>query len=90
MYRAVSLLWVGALTISLMSSMQALAQDQDSPGSGGAVFVMTNSVEKNEVIAYRRAADGTLREQGKFAVTTILWNLKARSPSVKITRCCSQ
>jgi 6-phosphogluconolactonase len=67
MYRAVSLLWVGALTISLMSSMQALAQDQDSPGSGGAVFVMTNSVEKNEVIAYRRAADGTLREQGKFA-----------------------
>jgi 6-phosphogluconolactonase len=67
MYRAVSLLWVGALTISLISSMQALAQDQDSPDSAGAVFVMTNSVEKNEVIAYRRAADGTLLEEGRFA-----------------------
>ena len=67
MYREVSLLWVGALTISLMSSMQALAQDQDLQDRAGAVFVMTNSVEKNEVIAYRRAADGTLQEKGRFA-----------------------
>jgi 6-phosphogluconolactonase (cycloisomerase 2 family) len=55
------------LTITLMSSMQALAQDLDSQDGAGAVFVMTNSVTKNEVIAYRRAADGTLREQGRFA-----------------------
>jgi 6-phosphogluconolactonase len=67
MYRAVCLLWVGALTISLMSSMQALAQDLDSQAGAGAVFVMTNSVTKNEVIAYLRAADGTLREEGRFA-----------------------
>ncbi|HVI80520.1 MAG TPA: beta-propeller fold lactonase family protein, partial [Candidatus Acidoferrum sp.] len=67
MHRAVCLLWVGALTIGLMSSMQALAQDLDSQDGAGAVFVMTNSVKKNEVIAYRRAADGTLREQGRFA-----------------------
>jgi|GraSoiStandDraft_42_1057292.scaffolds.fasta_scaffold168047_1 6-phosphogluconolactonase len=67
MYRAVCLLWVGALAIGLMSSMQALAQDLDSQDGAGAVFVMTNSVKKNEVIAYRRAADGTLREQGRFA-----------------------
>jgi len=67
MYRAVCLLWVGALTISSMSSTQALAQDLDSQDGAGAVFVMTNSVTKNEVIAYRRAADGTLREQGRFA-----------------------
>ncbi len=67
MYRAVYLLGVGALTISLMSSMQVLAQDQDSQDGAGSVFVMTNSVKKNEVIAYRRAADGTLREQGRFA-----------------------
>ena len=67
MYRAVCLLWVGALTISLMSSMQASAQDLDSQDGAGAVFVMTNSVKKNEVIAYRRATDGTLREQGRFA-----------------------
>jgi 6-phosphogluconolactonase len=67
MYRAVCLLWVGALTICLMSSMQALAQDLDSQAGAGAVFVMTNSVTKNEVIAYLRAADGTLREEGRFA-----------------------
>jgi 6-phosphogluconolactonase len=67
MYRAVCLLWVGALTIGLMSSMQASAQDVDSQDGTGAVFAMTNSVNKNEVIAYRRAADGTLREEGRFA-----------------------
>lgn len=67
MYRAVGLLWVAALMISLMSSMQAVAQDQDSRDSAGAVFVMTNSVERNEVIAYRRAVDGTLQEEGRFA-----------------------
>jgi 6-phosphogluconolactonase len=67
MYRAVCLLWVGALTISLMSSRQMLAQDLDSQDGAGAVFVMTNSVKKNEVISYRRAADGTLREEGRFA-----------------------
>ncbi len=67
MYRKIHLLWVGALTISLMSSMHALAQDLDPQDGAGAVFVMTNSVKKNEVIAYRRAADGTLREEGRFA-----------------------
>ena len=67
MYRAVSLLWVGALTIGLMSSMQTLAQSVDSQDGTGAVFVMTNSVTKNEVIAYQRAADGTLRQVGRFA-----------------------
>ncbi|MBZ5689005.1 MAG: lactonase family protein [Acidobacteriia bacterium] len=67
MYKAVCLLWVGALTIGLISSMQASAQDRESLDSAGAVFVMTNSVRKNEVIAYRRGADGTLREEGRFA-----------------------
>jgi hypothetical protein len=68
MYRAVCLLWVGALTIGLMSSIQALAQDLDSQDGAGAVFVMTNSVKNNEVIAYRRAVDGTLREENRFAI----------------------
>src|SRR5215831_13178522 len=67
MHKVVCLLWVGALAISSISSRQALAQDLDSQDGAGAVFVMTNSVKKNEVIAYRRSADGTLREEGRFA-----------------------
>jgi len=38
MYRAVSLLWVEALTMGLMSSMPALAQDLDSQDGAGAVL----------------------------------------------------
>ena len=67
MYKSLCLLWMGVLTVSLLSSMHASAQDLDSQDGAGAVFVMTNSVKKNEVIAYRRAADGTLREEGRFA-----------------------
>lgn len=67
MYKAICLLWVGTLTLGLMSSSQASAQEQNGNNSVGAVFVMTNAVEKNEVIAYRRAADGQLEERGRFA-----------------------
>ena len=93
MYRAVCLLWVSALTIGL----QASAQDQDREDGAGAVFVMTNSVEKNEVITYRRAVDGTLREEDRFATggrgsggNNDPLESQGSLPSVKITRCCSQ
>jgi 6-phosphogluconolactonase len=35
--------------------------------SEGAVFVMTNAADKNEIIAYRRSADGSLKQEDKFA-----------------------
>jgi 6-phosphogluconolactonase (cycloisomerase 2 family) len=55
----------GAFAIALLSPIQMIAQDQER--DEGAVFVMNNSVEKNEVIAFTRAADGTLQEGGHFA-----------------------
>jgi hypothetical protein len=40
--------------------------DDDSNHSDHVVFIMSNSAGRNEVIAFTRAADGTLHESGKF------------------------
>jgi 6-phosphogluconolactonase len=37
-----------------------------SKNNAGAVFVMTNAANKNEVISFERAANGTLTEAGRF------------------------
>ena len=52
-----------ALGFSAMSPLPALAQ---APKGGGAVFVMTNSVERNQVIAYARDANGALTGGERF------------------------
>jgi 6-phosphogluconolactonase (cycloisomerase 2 family) len=59
-------LFMAGLAIGLASPGLSNAQTGDS-GNAGAVFVMTNAVDKNEVIAYRRATDGTLQETDRFA-----------------------
>jgi 6-phosphogluconolactonase (cycloisomerase 2 family) len=59
-------LLMAGLTMGLASSTLSKAQDADTR-SAGAVFVMTNNVDKNEVVAYRRANDGALQESGRFA-----------------------
>ena len=46
-----------AAVISLVSPTPTVAQ---SGTRGGAVFVMTNNAEKNEIISYERAANGLL------------------------------
>jgi 6-phosphogluconolactonase (cycloisomerase 2 family) len=38
-----------------------------SEETAGAVFVMTNSASKNEIVAYRRNADGSLQEGSRFS-----------------------
>jgi 6-phosphogluconolactonase len=59
-------LLMAGLAMGLASSTLSRAQDADTH-SAGAVFVMTNNVDKNEVVAYRRANDGSLQESGRFA-----------------------
>jgi 6-phosphogluconolactonase len=66
MRKALRTLLMAGLAIGLASPGLSHAQTGDSDNAG-AVFVMTNAVDKNEVIAYRRAADGTLQESGRFA-----------------------
>jgi len=39
----------------------------DRTSSKGAVFVMTNAADRNEIIAYARSADGGLQFAGKFS-----------------------
>jgi 6-phosphogluconolactonase len=64
MRKAVHILWMVALAISFVFPTCSNAEDEHSQG---AVFVMTNDVDRNEVIAYKRAADGSLQENRKFA-----------------------
>jgi 6-phosphogluconolactonase len=59
-------LLLAALAMSTTLAARSLAQDQ-SVHVPGAVFVMTNSAERNEVISFTRAADGSLEPAGKFA-----------------------
>jgi 6-phosphogluconolactonase len=60
---------MGTLVIGMVFSIAALAQNQDQANEDnlGAVFVMTNSVDRNSVIVFNRAPDGTLREGNEFA-----------------------
>src|ERR1700692_4234871 len=59
-------LLMAGLAVGLASPGLSKAQPGDTHDAG-AVFVMTNAIDKNEVIAYRRAIDGTLQESGRFA-----------------------
>lgn len=59
---------VAASALGLFASVPAVAQDSDA-GQGeraSAVFVMTNSAERNVVIAFTRTAEGSLQESGRF------------------------
>jgi 6-phosphogluconolactonase len=70
MGKVIRTLLMAGLAIGLASpaigKAEDKAEDKDTDRSG-AVFVMTNNVDKNEVIAYRRASDGTLQEGDRFA-----------------------
>lgn len=43
------------------------ALTQAAVAQGGAVFVMTNDADKNEIIAFERTADGSLYDAGRYA-----------------------
>ena len=64
MRKAVHILWMVALAISVVSPTYSKAEDEHSQG---AVFVMTNSANRNEVISYKRATDGSLQAGRRFA-----------------------
>ena len=54
-----------ALAIGVVSATRSNAQE--GPSNGGAVFVMTNAAGRNEIISFRRAADGSLQEDRRFS-----------------------
>lgn len=63
MLRTSHLLLTAVLAMSVVLPARSKAQTTNS----GAVFVMTNAADKNEIVAYKRSADGSLQEGKKFA-----------------------
>jgi 6-phosphogluconolactonase len=61
-FESMSMLFVMA---TLLLPIHAKANN-DFNDSGHAVFIMSNSVDRNEVITFAQAADGTLHESGRF------------------------
>src|SRR5580704_2726287 len=55
-----------ALGISIVAPGRSFAQDTGEGDKSGAVFAMTNGVDKNEIIAFRRNDDGSLQETRTF------------------------
>jgi len=57
------------LTVMLALAAAALParSHAQSEETAGAVFVMTNSAAKNEIVAYKRTADGSLQEGSLFS-----------------------
>lgn len=49
------------LILAIAAGLQARGNAQNS-SQAGAVFVMTNAADRNEIIAYKRNADGSLQE----------------------------
>ena len=54
------------LAVGLTSAIPIHAQDNSS-NPGGAVFVMTNNVDRNEIISFKRSSNGSLQQDRSFA-----------------------
>jgi 6-phosphogluconolactonase (cycloisomerase 2 family) len=55
-----------ATALAALSFASAGLAQQSHADEAGAVFVMTNAADKNEIIAYSRAANGTLKQGSTF------------------------
>lgn len=65
---AVSGLLLGSMAIAVMRADDGPpGKPDDRPVAAGAVFAMTNRAANNEVVAFRRAADGRLTEAGHYS-----------------------
>ena len=65
MRKAVRSLFLVTLAVSVVSTTRSDAQDARS-NDAGAVFVMTNSVTRNEIVSFRRTVDGSLQQGRSF------------------------
>jgi 6-phosphogluconolactonase (cycloisomerase 2 family) len=63
MIKGIRTLLIVMLAIAAGLPVRSHAQEK---GSTGAVFVMTNAADRNEIIAYHRNADGSLQESHRF------------------------
>src|SRR5260370_37090040 len=61
-----SSLFLGMLAVGLYLPARSHAQDREDAAQP-AVFVMTNDVDRNEVLSYQRVPNGQLLEGRRFA-----------------------
>jgi 6-phosphogluconolactonase len=66
MIRVSHALFTAVLALAVMSPAFSQAQTDNASANTGAVFAMTNSASQNEVISYRRDADGSLHKLAAF------------------------
>ena len=66
MFSVSRILCTSVVAISVLLPASGTAQSNNSTGAG-AVFAMTNAADKNEIIAYKRGADGSLQEDWMVA-----------------------
>jgi 6-phosphogluconolactonase (cycloisomerase 2 family) len=60
---------LAAAVLMIAGPASAAVADQHVPGgAGGVVFVQTDNTAGNQVVAYDRSADGTLRQSGTYAM----------------------
>ncbi len=64
MLKTSHLLFTAMLAVSVVLPTPSNAQTQST--LAGAVFVMTNAADRNEIIAYKRGADGSLEQGPRF------------------------
>ncbi len=58
---------LAALVLTLSLTQAGMAENADySDSSAKAVFVMTNSAERNEILSYQRQKDGSLKREGAY------------------------
>ena len=63
MFKTIRALFIVMLALSAGLPVRSNAQDR---AGTGAVFVMTNAADRNEIIAYKRNADGSLEKGRNF------------------------
>ena len=66
MIKKVPVLFIVMLAISAGLLARGNAQTKSQNRGRGAVFVMTNAADRNEIIAYKRNADGSLQQRWIF------------------------
>ncbi len=66
MFRTTHILFAALLAVSVLLPARSNAEVNRS-ATTGAVFAMTNAADKNEIVAYKRNADGSLQEGQSFA-----------------------
>jgi 6-phosphogluconolactonase len=59
-------LFLFTLTLAIAATLPTRSNAQTS-SSAGAVFAMTNSADNNQVVVYKRAVDGSLREGHSYS-----------------------